>query len=321
MHPIFLNIGDFTIGTYGVAIVVGMLAGLRLIACLARRRGLGVDFFLDLAFLLLITGFVGGRIFYILLNWGEFMRDPAALILSRQGFVFLGGFMLALAVAVWFTLKRRMPLLETVDILAPGVALAHAIGRIGCFLAGCCYGRVCDADHGPASLAAVAMRYPLVTDAGGAHPMFNMAYMDQLQAGWLKPGAAASLPVVPVQLFEAVGNLLICMLLVWLWRRRRFSGQVFAVYMIVYSVERFGLEFLRGDAERGLWLGATLSTSQIISCLTLLVGVCIWWARRAKGIQRIPEQTATPDADPAPPPAKPGLAPRPQLRRQRGTRK
>lgn len=292
MHPILFKIGNFTVGTYGVMIVIGMLSGLWLMARLARRRGLPPEFFYDLAFVLLLSGFVGARVFNIIIEWKEFVKDPAGMIFSRSGFVFQGGFIAALICGLWFTRRRKVPLLETVDIVAPGLVLAHAFGRIGCFLAGCCYGLTCTGTHHPL-LCKLAVQYPLITDHGQPAELFNFAYAGQLAQGLIGPEATAPLPILPVQLFESFGNFLICLVLVWAWRRRRFSGQIFALYMGLYSVLRFSLEYLRGDEDRGVYFGGVISTAQIIALVTLAGAIGLWWYRHNKGIVAIPEPALT----------------------------
>lgn len=289
MHPVLIQIGNFTIGTYGLMIVIGMLCGLALATRLSRRRGIPPEFFFDLAFVLLLTGFAGARLFHIIINWHEFLRDPFAMIFSRQGFVFLGGFLCALILGVIFTYRRKVPLLEAADIAAPGLVLAHAFGRIGCFLAGCCFGIACPVGGSHPLLAHMAVQYPLITDnAGMPSYMFNFAYWTQIQQHLLGSGALAPLPILPVQLFESAGNFIICGVLLLVWRRRAFSGEIFALYMALYSVLRFNLEFLRGDVERGLWLGGHISTSQIITLFTFAAAVALWLARRKKGIEILP---------------------------------
>lgn len=310
MHPVLIEIGNFTIGTYGLMIVIGMLAGLGLSTRLSRRRGIPPEFFFDLAFVLLLTGFIGARVFHILLNWGEFVRDPLAMIFSRQGFVFLGGFGVAMVAGVIFTRRRNVPLFEAADIAAPGLVLAHAFGRIGCFLAGCCFGVACPADGNHPILAHLAVQYPLVLDAAGEPSfMFNFAYKTQIYEGLISPGAATTLPILPVQLFESAGNFIICGLLLLAWRRRWFSGQIFALYLALYSVLRFNLEFLRGDTERGLWLGGHISTSQIITIVTLIAAVGLWMARYKKGISPVPVFENDEDAAAQPPEASATPAP------------
>lgn len=286
MHPILFHLGKLPIGSYGVAIVIGMLTGLSLAGRLARRRGMRVEFFYDLAFVLLLCGFAGARLLYILQNWEEFTANPMGLLLSRQGFVFQGGFIAATVAGILYTRASRMPLFGVADAVAPGLALAHGFGRIGCFLAGCCYGKVCGPEHASGLLHALSVRYPLNLDAGGQISEFNFAYYGQLAQGVIREGMAP-LPIVPVQLFESFGNFLICLALVWAWRRRRFSGQIFALYMMTYSVLRFSLEFLRGDAERHFYLG--MPTGQWIAIATLIGGAALWLARRGQGLELIPE--------------------------------
>lgn len=315
MHPILFRIGPFSIGnyrigigplpigTYGIAIVVGMLSALWLCGRLARRRGLPVDFFYDLIFRMLLWGFGGARGLYIMLNWNEFTQDPLGLLLSRQGFVFQGGFIAALVAGAIFTRKRGLPLLSVTDVVAPALALAHGFGRIGCFFAGCCYGKICEPGHMNALERLLSVRYPLDLEPGGQLSGFNFAYQAQLARGLITPDATAPLPILPVQLFESFGNFLICVLLLWTWRRQRFSGQVFALYMMIYSVLRFSLEFLRGDIDRGVFFHGLLSTGQLIAIATFAGGVALWWLRRGKGMEPIPALVTEAAPEPAPKPA------------------
>ena len=300
MHPILFHIGNFPVGTYGVMIVIGMMAGLWLAARLARRRGLRPEFFYDLAFVLLICGFVGARLFTIFIESpAEFRAHPLQVIFSRQGFTFQGGFIAALAAGIYYTFRRKVPLLEAADIVAPALVLAHAFGRIGCFLAGCCYGRACPPGEQGGLLHALAVQYPLLTENGRPIDMFNFAYIGQLREGLIAPMADAPLPIIPVQLFESLGNFIICAILVWQWRRRRVSGQTFALYLILYSLLRFGVEYLRGDPDRGVYWGGAISTAQIICIFTFLAAFALWWARRDKGFQPISAEARIPDPDEA----------------------
>ncbi|MEN6626362.1 MAG: prolipoprotein diacylglyceryl transferase [Candidatus Sumerlaeia bacterium] len=289
MHPILFQIGNFPVGTYGLMIVVGIMAAIGLASFLARRRGMQPEFFQDLAMVALLAGFVGGRLLYVLLDVKYYLNNPGEIVFSRGGFVFQGGAILAILVCIWYIRRHRQPMFETADIAAPALVLAHAFGRIGCFLAGCCYGLTCTADHAHPVLEKIAVQYPLVKDAAG-NPveMFNWAYSEQVRNGLIEPGAAAPLPIVPVQLFESAGNFLICAVLVWAWRRKRFSGQIAAMYLGLYGLLRFSLEFLRGDTERGLWLGGSISTAQIISIGMIAAAAALWAARMNQGLEPIP---------------------------------
>jgi phosphatidylglycerol:prolipoprotein diacylglycerol transferase len=154
-------------------------------------------------------------------------------------------------------------------------------------------------------LAHVAVGFPVLRGADGRLvEMFNFAYGTQVMQGLLLPPAARTLPMLPVQLLESFGNFMICLALVQAWRRRRFSGQIAALYLALYSVLRFLLEFWRGDVERGLFFGNStatgaqkasaggVSTSQLICVFTLAAGLAIWAWRRDKGIQDAPSQDA-----------------------------
>jgi phosphatidylglycerol:prolipoprotein diacylglycerol transferase len=297
MHPILFNLGSFPIATYGVMIVIGMLLGMWLARRLGSRVGIPPEFFYDLVFILLISGFLGARVFFILTNWSEFLAHPLDLILSRGGFVFLGGFLTAVIAAVWFVRRRGYPVWTVADVLAPALVLAHAFGRIGCFFAGCCYGEFClpgEVRHG---IKALAVQYPLIYDAKGApSELFNYAYNSQIQQGLIPSTATAPLPIVPVQLLECAGNLVICALLLLAWKRRKNAGAIMGLYLILYSILRFTLEFWRGDIERGMYFNNTISTSQLISIFTLLAGIAILFWRRGRGLEPIPASEPAPAA-------------------------
>jgi phosphatidylglycerol:prolipoprotein diacylglycerol transferase len=287
MHPVLIRIGDFAIGSYGLAIVLGLFAALWLCSRLGRRCGIAPNFYYDLVFLVMVCGFIGARLFFIGLNWDDFIRAPGAYILSRQGFVYLGGFFVATMAAILFIRHKKLPLLEVGDTAAPAVALSHVFGRIGCFSAGCCYGKVIPADHGAGWIESLVVRFPLVEQPDGSiDQMFNFAYHAQVDMHLIQRGMAP-LPVLPVQLFEALGNLIICFLLLWTWGCRKYSGQVFVYYLLFYGVLRFFVEFLRGDADRGLFFNGAISTSQIISLLAIAVGLIMMTAIRNRGIQPV----------------------------------
>lgn len=310
MHPILFKIGDFPVATYGLMIVVGIITGVWLASALARRRGISTEFIQDLSMWALLTGFVGARLTFIII---ALLKGTEAtiweLIFSRGGFVFQGGAFFAIIFCAWYIYRHRQPMFEVADIAAPALILAHAFGRIGCFFSGCCYGVTCNNPNDPHPLLEnVAVHYPLLRDRlGRPDDMFNYAYFEQLQNHLIKPGMDP-LPIVPVQLFEAAGNILICGFLVWVWRRRKFSGQVAALYLGLYACLRFGLEYLRGDLERGVWFGGALTTGQINSVVMLIGGLALWQVRRFKGFEPIP---ALKPAEP-----EPARAPKPRRKKR-----
>ncbi len=313
MHPVLFHIGDFTVGSYGLMIVIGMLGAIFVAGRLARRRGFPPEFFQDLAMVALVAGLIGARLLYVLVNLPHFINHPAEAIFSRGGFVFQGGALLAIAACVWYVRRQRVPLFEAADIAAPALALGHAFGRIGCFLAGCCFGLTCGPGHDHPILERFAVQFPLVRDdAGRPHEMFNFAFSEQVERGLIAHNASAPLPVLPVQLLESAGNLAIFGLLLWVWSRRRFSGQVAALYLGLYALLRFGVEFIRDDIERGLWLGGLISTGQLISLLMLAGALALWFARRNHSLEAV---DTAPPAPEAPQPARLKSTRRPARRR------
>ena len=272
MFPVVFSYGSFFIPSYGVVIAVGILVAMWLASFRARQRGLPVDRFYDLVFIAILSGFLGGRVFYILLNFEDFLKDPMALILSRSGFVFLGGFAGAM-LALYFAIQRfKLPLLPTADVLIVSLCFAHGFGRIACWAAGCCFGGVC-------TIPALSVQFtpkvmPGTENSPGGPEFFYNAFEEHQDLGLIPPDALASLPVWPVQLMEAIGLFILGAILWWYADSKpRQSGFVLAFYMIAYGLLRFSLEFLRGDLERGLFLG--VSTSQWISLGLIPLGVIL----------------------------------------------
>ncbi|MBI5154047.1 prolipoprotein diacylglyceryl transferase, partial [Candidatus Poribacteria bacterium] len=252
MHPVLFQVTDsFFIGTYGLMIALGLLAGIWLGGWRAQRRGFPPEVIFDLAFVAVVGGFVCARVLYILLEWDEFLKNPRALLFSRTGFVFLGGFLGAAGCTAIYLRKKKLPFLVIADIAVPSVSLAHAFGRIGCHLAGCCWGGLCQNE-------AIGIHLSHHETPSGL-TLWN-AYDDQLYRGLLGTGAGESLAVWPVQLMESAALFALTAVLVWYSWRPRASGRTLALYLFAYSLLRFGLEYLRGDAERGLWLGGHVST-------------------------------------------------------------
>jgi phosphatidylglycerol:prolipoprotein diacylglycerol transferase len=244
MFPQLLRIGDseiLVLPSYGVLVAAGFLLGLLVARLLARRTGLAPERISDLAIWTLLLGLVGSKLALILLDLPAYLREPKLLLASlRYAGVFYGGLIVGLLFVVWYCRRHELPFGKVADVFAPAVALAHAFGRLGCFLAGCCFGKEC------------ALPWAVTFHNEIAHETV---------------GTPTGHPLHPVQLYEAGGNLLIFLALLWLFPRKRFDGQVVVVYMILYAATRFLWEFFRDDA-RG-FLGP-LSTSQ---WLALAVGI------------------------------------------------
>lgn len=271
MQPILIQVTDnFFIGTYGLMIVLGMVLAVGLSILLGRRRGLPSEIFFDLLFIAVIAGFVGARLLYILTDLPGFFREPMAYILSRSGFVFLGGLIGATIACAVYLRRKSLPFWRTADTLVPGLAVGHAFGRVGCHYAGCCYGGVCP---GPLGLEVPRVDLPDGT-------IWPNVYLEHVAEGLIPESAGHSLPVWPVQLMETGGLLLLAGLMVLYFLRRPPMGMVFGVYLVGYSILRFILEFLRGDEIRGFIIEGVLTTSQGLSVLLLAAGIHVLVVRR-----------------------------------------
>jgi phosphatidylglycerol:prolipoprotein diacylglycerol transferase len=210
---------------------------------------------LDLGIYIIISALVGAKLLLLIVDFDQFRRDPAELLsLARSGGVFYGGLILAVAVAFWFMRKHRLPLWQTCDVFAPGIALGHAVGRFGCLAAGCCYGK-------PTTVPwAVTFTNPLAS---------------------ANVGTPLNVPLHPTQIYESAAEALILLVLLATEKKgRAYPGRTFWLYMLMYAVSRFIIEFYRGD-ERGLVFGA-VSTSQFISIVLvpLSVVMLVWLSRK-----------------------------------------
>ncbi len=203
----------------------------------------------------MLCGIVGAKALYIINDWGYYSAHPREIFsvaTLQAGGVFSGGLLAAFAAAAWYVRRHRMPALGTCDAFAPGLALGHAIGRIGCFAAGCCYGK--ETHH----FWGVVFRNPL------AHEI---------------TGTPLNVPLEPTQLFESAVELANFFFLMWMLKHRKFDGQVFGAFMFIYGVARFFLEYLRDDPGRGSVFGGAMTGTQLISIGLVIAGGLIWWLR------------------------------------------
>jgi phosphatidylglycerol:prolipoprotein diacylglycerol transferase len=242
------HIGPLTLHTYGVLLAAAFLAGLWIAGRQARKDGLDPNRVTDLAVYVLIAGLIGAKIMLLVVDWTYYSENPRLLFsILQSGGVFYGGLLAALPVAWWYARRHALEGWRTADVLAPGVVLGQAIGRLGCLAAGCCWGR-------PASVP-WAITF---TNVQAARTV----------------GTPLDTPLHPAQLYEALAALGIFLTLLWIARRKRFHGQVTLGYIVLYAVARFAIEFYRGDESRGFLFDGLLSTSQFISIL-MLVGAAL----------------------------------------------
>ena len=246
MHPVLFEFGSFTIYSYGVLLAAAYLLGLQFALIRARARGLDGQRVMDLGIWIIVSALVGAKLLLLIVEFKQFTGSPRELLgLARSGGVFYGGLIAAVTVALIYLRRHKLPLWTTTDVFAPGIALGHIVGRMGCLLAGCCFGR-------PTSVPwAITFTNPLAA---------------------ANVGTPLVVPLHPTQLYEAGAEALILVFLL-LWERRGygFPGRTFWSYMLLYGVSRFAIEFYRGDS-RGMVLN-TLSTSQFVSVILVPLAI------------------------------------------------
>ena len=262
------HLGPFTLHTYGVLLAIAFLAGLWIAGRQARKAGLDSNRITDMAVYVLIAGLIGAKLLLLGVEWSYFSKNPRELLsIFQSGGVFYGGLLGAFPVAWWYVRRHQLPGWRTADVLAPGVALGQGIGRLGCFAAGCCFGRPADVPW------AVTFRDPYATRTVGT-PLDTALH--------------------PTQIYESLAVFAIFGFLLWLSTRKKFDGQVTLAYVALYSVVRFLIEFYRGDAARGTVFGGMLSTSQFIAIL-LVLGAALLYPYAARKNKTGPP-TTTPEA-------------------------
>ncbi len=253
MFPKLVSIGSFFIPTYGTLVAIGFLLALWVTIRLARKANLPAEPVTNLAIYCALAGLVGAKLFMILFDFKSYWNDPASLIslntLQAAG-VYQGGFLVALLTAILYIRRYHLPGLATCDVFSPGIALGQAIGRIGCFSAGCCWGVE---THLP---WAVTFKNP---DA------------------YRLTGVTLGVPLHPTQLYESFADALIFLFLYRMIARPHTPGTILGWYLALYSSARFVIEFFRFH-EQGLHLG--LSYTQWISLVTLAAGIALLIARR-----------------------------------------
>jgi phosphatidylglycerol---prolipoprotein diacylglyceryl transferase len=244
------NWGPFTLHTYGVLLAVAFIAGLAIAGRHARRAQLDPDKITDLAVYVLIAGLIGAKLGLLVVEWDYYSRNWRELFsLLQSGGVFYGGLIAAFPVAWWYSRKYALPGWTAADALAPAVVLGQSIGRLGCFAAGCCFGK-------PTTVA------------------WAVTFRDLYAARAV--GTPIDTPLHPTQLYESFATFLIFLALLAIAKRKKFEGQVALSYVLFYSAARFVIEFYRGDVARGSVFGGALSTSQFLAILLALGAMALW---------------------------------------------
>jgi phosphatidylglycerol:prolipoprotein diacylglycerol transferase len=264
MHPRLLELpwtiphfGTITVYTYGVLLAAAYLLGLQLALKRAKARHLDSTRVMDLGIYIIISALVGAKLLLLVTDFQTFRSNPAELLnLVREGGVFYGGLIVAVTVALLYIKRVGLPLWTTCDVFAPGIALGHVIGRFGCFFAGCCFGK-------PTTVP------------------WAITFTDPFAAA--NVGTPLNVPLHPKQMYEAGAEFLILVFLLTTEKLgRKFPGRTFWLYMLLYSVSRYIIEFYRGD-ERGSV--GPLSTSQFVSVILapLAIGMLVYLGRWVGG--------------------------------------
>jgi phosphatidylglycerol:prolipoprotein diacylglycerol transferase len=253
VHPIAFHLGPLTIRWYGVMMALAFLAGLWTASRRGLRDGISGEKVLDLGPWLIVGAIIGARTLYVITFWKEqFAGEPLweVFMVQKGGLVYYGGLIGASLACILYARIRKVGLWKLADVLAPSIALGYVFGRIGCLMNGCCYGRACDLPW--------AIRYP------AGHPTHAV-------------GGPAT-PVHPTQIYESLLSLCLYVGLAWLYRRKKFDGQVFATYLVSYAILRSFVELFRGDyPEYQHFLGGWATPAQFVSIGILVAGLIMFW--------------------------------------------
>lgn len=240
MHPTLFELGNITIYTYGFMIALGVVSGVAYMAIRGKKEvGLTFDQANNLFLLIFVAALVGGKVFLFFEN-AQLYFEHLGRLFTGSGFVFYGSFLFAVPTMLWYFKRNKLPAHQMLDIMAITTCLVHMFGRVGCFFAGCCYGKPTE------SFLSVIFTDP----ACQANPLHT--------------------PLFPTQLMEAGYIFLVMLFLLFIRARKQFHGQMFLVYLMLYAVGRFVLEYFRGDSIRGFVIENYVSHSQFIALLILL---------------------------------------------------
>ncbi|MCP4153778.1 MAG: prolipoprotein diacylglyceryl transferase [bacterium] len=267
MHPILIKIGPFTIHMYGFMLALGVLAAIGLSTWLAKKNGLDHKLLADFYFFTILLGLLGAKIFLFVTELDYYLEVPSRMKdLLTSGGTFYGGLIFGALFAAWFIRKHNLNFRKMGDIIGPAIALAHFFGRMGCFFAGCCWGR----------------------DAHGC----------PIGVEFTNPQATTGVPqhqsLFPTQLTEAILNLMNFALLMVFLKKKKFDGQIFVMYIFNYSLIRFFMEYFRGDDDRGYIFGGydhsftSFSVPQLISVIGVIVAFVLYKNFKKKGDTPLP---------------------------------
>lgn len=256
MHNEIITIGKITIYGYGLMIGIGFLVAVLVGMYRAKKKEMSQEAILDIAIYCILAGFLGGKLLYVIVEWKDFVADPWS-VLGSSGFVVYGGIITGVLAGYIYTRIKKLSFAKYFDLVMPEIAIAQGFGRIGCFLAGCCYGAPTDSFCG------------VIFPEGSLAP--------------------SGVKLLPTQLFMSAGDFLIALVLILYSRKNKVDGNIGAGYLILYGVGRFLIEFLRNDARGSV---GVLSTSQFISIFIVAIGVGLFVWNTMRNRKKGEEPTA-----------------------------
>jgi len=242
MFPDLFSIGPLTIHTYGLFVAIGFSVALLVATRVGKAQGMHPELVTDMGFITILCAIIGSRLMYVIMNFSYYKNHPLDIFRIWQGgLIFSGGLIAVFLVMGWYLKRHHLSFWKTGDLWAPAVAIGQSIGRIGCFMAGCCYGNPTDMKWG------VVFTHP--------HSL-----------------APLNIPLHPTQLYASLSGLIIFLVLMVLHAKRQFEGQVILWFLILHSTARLLIERFRGD-DRGLIPGMDMSTTQLVTALILIASV------------------------------------------------
>lgn len=253
MYNDIWSIGSLTIHGYGLMIGIGFIVALFMATYRAKKKGLDADVVSSIAMLVIVFGFLGAKLLFVIVEFDRFLQDPISII-GSEGFVVYGGIIAGVLTAVCYLRFKKLNFMEYFDLMMPSVAMAQGFGRIGCFLAGCCYG--------VETQSMLGVVFP---------------------KGSLAP---AGVKLLPTQLISSAGDFLIAGVLMGFARKSKTKGNTGALYLLLYGIGRFGVECLRSD-ERGI-IGI-LSTSQAISIIFVIGAIALFILNKKRQASKLIE--------------------------------
>jgi phosphatidylglycerol:prolipoprotein diacylglycerol transferase len=269
LHPFLIDFGTVSLPlfgpvrlalpSYGLMLAIGTLCGWIWYHREARRHGLDQDSAAAVLFWSIVAALAGGKLGLVLVEPGYYLGDPSRMLTAdflRAGGVVWAAVLAGIGTLILLCLRWKLPVATVLDCAALPIPLVQAIGRVGCLLAGCCYGAACDLPWG------------VVYHSAEGHE---------------RTGVPLGVPLHPAPLYESAWNLAIVLpVLLWVRRHQRFPGEVMLAYLTCYSVGRALVEFFRGDGARGLWFGGLLSSGQLVSLVVFPVAAGLWLALRQR---------------------------------------